>query len=57
MKEQDPKIDESLLTPAQLEELHRKKPLLPWIIVFSAFLVIIVILVIVILSLPAPVEG
>ena len=49
---EEPEIDESLLTPKQLEEYHRKPKTLFWGLLFLGFLIIIVALVIVILSLP-----
>lgn len=34
-KEDEPQIDESLLTKEQYEEFHRKRNYKPWIIFFS----------------------
>ena len=53
IREDEDQIDESLLTEAQKEEYHKKPNYLPWIIILSAFLVIIIALVIVILNLPS----
>ena len=53
MKKQDdiPEIDESQLTPQQLQELHSKKLNPSWIIFFSVMLVLIIACVIVIVAL------
>ena len=53
-KKDEPQIDESLLTPEQLEEYHKKPKFWIWGVIFLGFLVVIVALVIVILNLPAP---
>lgn len=52
-KKNEPKIDVDALTEEQKKEYYRKPKILPWVIVFSVFLVIIVALVIVINNLPA----
>lgn len=50
-REEEPEIDESLLTEEQKAELHSKKISLPWIIFFSVMAVLIAACVIVIVVL------
>ena len=52
-KGKEPEVDESLLTPAQLEEYHKKPKTLFWGLLFLGFLVVIIALVVVIKCLPA----
>ena len=47
-KEDEPQIDESLLTKEQYEELHRKRNYKPWIIFFVTLFALMAICVIVI---------
>lgn len=56
-KDQDPisEIDESLLTPEQKEELHRKPKIAGYMIFFSVMAVLIAACIIVIYALGGPV--
>jgi hypothetical protein len=47
-KEDEPRIDESLLTKEQYDELHRKRNYKPWIIFSATLFVLMAICVIVI---------
>lgn len=47
-KEKEPEIDESLLTPEQYAELHKKRNYKPWIIFFSVLALLIIICIVVI---------
>lgn len=50
MKEKDPEpqIDESLLTPEQYEEMHRKRNYKPWIVFFASLAALMIVCVVVI---------
>ena len=48
-KSPEPEIDESLLTPEQYEELHRKRNYKPWIIFFAILFALMAICLTVIL--------
>ncbi len=47
-KDPEPQIDESLLTPEQYEEIHRKRNYKPWIIFFSVLAGLIITCIVVI---------
>lgn len=48
----EPQIDESLLTPAQKEEMHRSGVNIPSLIFFGVLLLLILVCVLVIVLLP-----
>ena len=47
-EEEEGQIDESLLTEEQKEEYGKKMPILPYALVFGAFLVVIIALIVII---------
>ena len=61
MKKKDqeliPEIDESLLTPEQKEELHRKPKIAGYVIFFSVMAALIIASIIVIYALGGPVRN
>ncbi|MGN1261620.1 MAG: hypothetical protein ACI4UT_00955 [Candidatus Enteromonas sp.] len=51
-KEKEPEIDESLLTPAQKEEMNRPTVNVPSLIFFGVLLLLILVCVLVVVFLP-----